>query len=72
MNRTDREYIEGDRIVLHNKQPVLTKPLKKGDKTNLRRGHLDHDRVIGGRVWDTVQAHRGKLEFQYIYNGDGD
>lgn len=52
-------FREGDRIVLHNKQPVLTKPLKKGDKTNLRRGHLDHNRVIGGRVWDTVQAHRG-------------
>ncbi|KAJ5983371.1 hypothetical protein N7481_005470 [Penicillium waksmanii] len=51
--------VEGDRIVLHNRQPVLTKPLKKGDKTNLRRGHLDHDRVIGNRVWDSVQAHKG-------------
>lgn len=48
--------------MLHNKQPVLTKPLKKGDKTNLRRGHLDHDRVIGSRVWDTVQAHKGKAD----------
>ncbi|KAJ5089379.1 hypothetical protein N7532_008063 [Penicillium argentinense] len=52
-------FREGDRIVLHNKQPILTKPLKRGDKTNLRRGHLEHDRVIGSRVWETVQAHKG-------------
>ncbi|KAJ5564641.1 hypothetical protein N7513_000883 [Penicillium frequentans] len=50
---------EGDQVLLHTKQPTLTKPLKKGGKTSLRRGHLEHDRAIGSRVWDAVQAHKG-------------
>jgi tRNA A58 N-methylase Trm61 len=53
-------YAEGDRAVLHQKQPQLTKPLKKGDKTHLRRGHVAHDNIIGSRPWDAVQAHKGK------------
>ncbi|KAJ5814896.1 tRNA (adenine-N(1)-)-methyltransferase [Penicillium riverlandense] len=52
-------FREGDRVLVHSKNPQLTKPLRQGDKTHLRRGHLDHDRVIGNRVWGTVQAHRG-------------
>ncbi|KAJ5637989.1 hypothetical protein N7490_007868 [Penicillium lividum] len=50
---------EGDQVLLHTKQPSLTKPLQKGGKTNLRRGHLEHDRAIGSRVWDAVQAQKG-------------
>ncbi|KAJ5281177.1 hypothetical protein N7478_006549 [Penicillium angulare] len=52
-------FQEGDRVLLNTKQPALTKPLKKGGKTNLRKGHLAHDLVIGNRVWDAVQAHKG-------------
>ncbi|KAJ5217210.1 hypothetical protein N7468_010218 [Penicillium chermesinum] len=52
-------FREGDRAVLHTKNPSLTKPLKHGGKTNLRRGHLEHSRIIGSRVWDAVQAHKG-------------
>ncbi|KAJ5136281.1 hypothetical protein N7448_004835 [Penicillium atrosanguineum] len=52
-------FQEGDRAVLHTKQPSLTKPLTKGSKTNLRRGHVEHDRIIGSRVRDAVQAHKG-------------
>ncbi|KAJ6014460.1 hypothetical protein N7540_009051 [Penicillium herquei] len=52
-------FQEGDRVVLHTKQPTLTKPLKKGGKTNLRRGNLEHDRVIGSRAWDAVQTQKG-------------
>lgn len=51
---------EGDRVVLHTKQPTLSKPLKRGEKINLRRGHLEHDRIIGSRVRDAIQAHKGR------------
>lgn len=51
---------EGDRVVLHTKQPQLSKPLIRGGKTNLRRGHLEHNHIIGSRVWDPVQAHKGQ------------
>jgi tRNA A58 N-methylase Trm61 len=54
-------FREGDRVLVHSKNPQLTKPLRQGDKTHLRRGHLDHDRVIGSRVWSAVQAHKGML-----------
>ncbi|KAJ5454446.1 uncharacterized protein N7458_005402 [Penicillium daleae] len=47
-------FREGDRAVLHQKQPQLTKPLKRGDKTHLRRGHVAHDNIIGSRVWDAA------------------
>ncbi|KAJ5168184.1 uncharacterized protein N7482_003778 [Penicillium canariense] len=53
-------FREGDRAVLHQKQPQLTKPLKAGDKTQLRRGYVAHDRIIGSRVWNAVQAHKGR------------
>ncbi|KAJ5086710.1 hypothetical protein NUU61_008017 [Penicillium alfredii] len=50
---------EGDRVVLHTKQPQLTRPLRKGDKTPVRRGYVEHDRIIGSRVWDAIQTHKG-------------
>lgn len=56
------ENAEGDRVVLHTKQPQLSTPLIRGGKTALRRGHLEHDRIIGSRVWDVVQAHRGQCD----------
>ncbi|KAJ5570055.1 uncharacterized protein N7459_009485 [Penicillium hispanicum] len=40
-------FREGDRVVLQTKQPSLSKPLKRGDKTHLRRGYVEHDRIIG-------------------------
>ncbi|KAJ5898994.1 hypothetical protein N7495_003738 [Penicillium taxi] len=48
----------GDWAIFHVKTPILKK-LKKGGKTNLRRGHVNHDDVIGRRVFDTVPAHKG-------------
>ena len=45
---------------MHTKQPTLSKPLKKGEKIHLRRGHLEHDRIIGSRVWDLIQAYKGR------------
>ncbi|KAF9892024.1 hypothetical protein FE257_002988 [Aspergillus nanangensis] len=52
-------FREGDRAIIHGKTPILTKPLRYGHKTNLRRGTLSHDTVIGQRVRDRIQAHKG-------------
>ncbi|KAI9376004.1 S-adenosyl-L-methionine-dependent methyltransferase [Aspergillus egyptiacus] len=52
-------FQEGDRVVVHGKPPLLTKPLQRGKKTDLRRGKLEHDKVIGRRVRDVVQARKG-------------
>ncbi|KAJ5172083.1 hypothetical protein N7492_004676 [Penicillium capsulatum] len=52
-------FREGDRVVLHTKQPTLSKPLKRGEKIHLRRGYLEHDRIIGSRVRDAIPAHKG-------------
>jgi hypothetical protein len=51
---------EGDRIVLHGKQPSLSKPLKKGDKLQSHRGSVDHNSILNKRVWDTVQSSKGQ------------
>ncbi|KAJ9241315.1 hypothetical protein DTO271D3_8396 [Paecilomyces variotii] len=52
-------FREGDRAIIHGKTPILTKPLTKGQKTEARRGVLKHDDIIGKRVRDLVQAHKG-------------
>ncbi|KAJ5544642.1 hypothetical protein N7535_006965 [Penicillium sp. DV-2018c] len=52
---------EGDRVILHGKQPSLSKALKKGDKIQTHKGVLDHDSIIGKRVWDTVQSRKGHV-----------
>ncbi|KAL1849271.1 hypothetical protein Plec18170_007563 [Paecilomyces lecythidis] len=52
-------FREGDRAIIHGKNPILTKPLTKGQKTDVRRGVLRHDDIIGKRVRDLVQAHKG-------------
>ncbi|KAI9932877.1 hypothetical protein ASPWEDRAFT_33865 [Aspergillus wentii DTO 134E9] len=52
-------FQEGDRVVIHGKNPSLTKPLKRGQKTDVRRGMLEHDNVIGRRVRDVVKSHKG-------------
>ncbi|KAG2418218.1 hypothetical protein HFD88_001319 [Aspergillus terreus] len=52
-------FREGDRAVIHGKTPTLTKPLRHGHKTDLRRGSLPHDSIIGQRVRDRVQAVKG-------------
>ena len=52
--------LEGDRVVIHGKHtPSLSKPLRKGNKTDTRRGVLEHDAIIDGRVWDVYRAHTG-------------
>ncbi|BDD58527.1 hypothetical protein MPDQ_002548 [Monascus purpureus] len=52
-------FKDGDRAIVHGKHPLLTKPLKKGSKTEVRRGVLRHDSIIGQRVRDLIQAHKG-------------
>lgn len=54
---------DGDRAIVHGKHPLLTKPLKKGSKTEVRRGVLRHDSIIGQRVRDLIQAHKGVLHW---------
>ncbi|PTU18416.1 hypothetical protein P175DRAFT_0526162 [Aspergillus ochraceoroseus IBT 24754] len=57
---TDFSYFrEGDRVIVHGKTPQLTKPLRKGQKSDVRRGQLEHDQIIGRRVRDLVQARKG-------------
>ncbi|CAG8346151.1 unnamed protein product [Penicillium nalgiovense] len=50
---------EGDRVILHGKQPSLSKALKPGEKLQTPRGAVEHDSIIGKRVWDTVQSRKG-------------
>ena len=50
---------EGDRAIVYGKNPLLTKPLKEGGKTDVRRGVLQHDQIIGKTVRDMVQAYKG-------------
>ncbi|THC99080.1 hypothetical protein EYZ11_001476 [Aspergillus tanneri] len=53
--------LEGDRAIVHipGKSSILTKPLQKGQKTNVRRGSLLHESIIGRRVRDRIQAQKG-------------
>ncbi|OOF95658.1 hypothetical protein ASPCADRAFT_207055 [Aspergillus carbonarius ITEM 5010] len=52
-------FQEGDRVVINGKTPLLSKPLRKGQKSDTRRGQLEHDNIIGRRVRDLVQARKG-------------
>ncbi|EAW10700.1 tRNA (adenine-N(1)-)-methyltransferase [Aspergillus clavatus NRRL 1] len=52
-------FQEGDRVIVHGKTPSLTKPLRRGQKTDVRRGTLEHNSIIGQRVRDQVKAHKG-------------
>lgn len=46
--------------MVHGKSPLLSKPLRKGHKSDTRRGQLEHDNIIGRRVRDLVQARKGQ------------
>lgn len=50
---------EGDRAIVQGRNPLLTKPLKHGERTEIARGHLNHSDIIGSPVWGTVQTHKG-------------
>ncbi|KAB8278943.1 S-adenosyl-L-methionine-dependent methyltransferase [Aspergillus minisclerotigenes] len=52
-------FREGDRAIVHGKTPSLTKPLRQGQKTDLRRGYLEHNNIIGRRVRERIQAQKG-------------
>ncbi|KAL2860720.1 tRNA (adenine-N(1)-)-methyltransferase [Aspergillus lucknowensis] len=52
-------FREGDRVVIHGRNPLLTKPLQRGQKSDTRRGQLEHDQIIGRRVRDLVRARKG-------------
>ncbi|OGM46983.1 tRNA (adenine-N(1)-)-methyltransferase [Aspergillus bombycis] len=53
-------FREGDRAIVHGKTPSLTKPLQQGQKTDLRRGYLEHNNIIGRRVRERIQAQKGQ------------
>ncbi|KAE8328293.1 S-adenosyl-L-methionine-dependent methyltransferase [Aspergillus sergii] len=53
-------FREGDRAIVHGKTPSLTKPLRQGQKTDLRRGYLEHNNIIGRRVRERIQAQKGQ------------
>ncbi|KAL2799514.1 S-adenosyl-L-methionine-dependent methyltransferase [Aspergillus keveii] len=55
-------FREGDRVIINNakgRDPLLTKPLRNGQKSDVRRGQLEHDQIIGRRVRSLVQARKG-------------
>ncbi|OJJ82091.1 tRNA (adenine-N(1)-)-methyltransferase [Aspergillus glaucus CBS 516.65] len=52
-------FRDGDRVIVHGKNPILSKPLRQGHRTDTRRGTLYHDTIIGRRVRDLYPAHKG-------------
>ncbi|PGH27328.1 hypothetical protein AJ80_01038 [Polytolypa hystricis UAMH7299] len=54
-------FREGDRVFVHGKNPLLTKPLRANDQTSARRGLLKHNDIIGKRSRDLVQAYKGPM-----------
>ncbi|KAL1958199.1 hypothetical protein VTO42DRAFT_5054 [Malbranchea cinnamomea] len=52
-------FQEGDRVVIHGKNPILSKPLQRGKKITTPRGHIDHDDIIGRSTRDFVRPHKG-------------
>ncbi|KAL2808373.1 S-adenosyl-L-methionine-dependent methyltransferase [Aspergillus granulosus] len=55
-------FREGDQVIINNakgRDPLLTKPLQRGQKSDVRRGQLEHDKIIGRRVRSLVQARKG-------------
>ena len=64
---------EGDRVIIHGKQPSLSKALKRGENLQTARGSVDHDSIIGKRVWDMVQSRKGQhTHFSMISGHDTD
>ncbi|KAE8133252.1 S-adenosyl-L-methionine-dependent methyltransferase [Aspergillus pseudotamarii] len=59
-------FREGDRAIIHGKTPSLTKPLQPGQKTDLRRGYLEHSSIIGRRVRERIQAQKGQHNINYL------
>ncbi|EEA20147.1 hypothetical protein TMatcc_000122 [Talaromyces marneffei ATCC 18224] len=53
-------FREGDRAIIQGRIPHITKPLKHGNRTEVARGYLNHNDIIGSRVWDLIQAQKGK------------
>ncbi|KAL3464695.1 S-adenosyl-L-methionine-dependent methyltransferase [Aspergillus heterothallicus] len=56
-------FREGDRVVINNtkgRDPILTKPLQKGRKSDLARGQLEHDQIIGRSVRSLIQTRKGQ------------
>ena len=62
---TKLERLEGDRAIIHGKTPSLTKPLQPGQKTDLRRGYLEHSNIIGRRVRERIQAQKGQHDINW-------
>ncbi|PGH01812.1 hypothetical protein GX51_04992 [Blastomyces parvus] len=52
-------FQEGDRVLLNVKNPILTKPLKKDERTKLPRGYIEHTEIIGKGPRDPIKANKG-------------
>lgn len=52
--------LEGDRVLIHGKNPILSKPLKRSHKSPTPRGHIEHDDIIGQSARDVIRANKGK------------
>lgn len=52
-------FTEGDRVLVHGRKSVLSRPLKKNDKTDLPFGAVAHNDIIGKSSRDTVQTNTG-------------
>lgn len=50
---------EGDRVIVQGRNPLLTKPLRPGKRTEVSRGVLEHNDIIGKRARDLIKAHKG-------------
>ncbi|KKZ63439.1 hypothetical protein EMCG_02250 [[Emmonsia] crescens] len=54
-------FQEGDRVLINTKIPILTKPLKKDEKTKLSHGSLEHIEIIGKKPRDPIRAKKGSV-----------
>ncbi|OJD15654.1 hypothetical protein AJ78_04115 [Emergomyces pasteurianus Ep9510] len=54
-------FQEGDRVLINTKTPILTKPLKKDERTKLPRGYIEHIEIIGKKPRDPIKANKGAL-----------
>ncbi|KAG5304617.1 tRNA (adenine-N(1)-)-methyltransferase [Histoplasma capsulatum G186AR] len=54
-------FQEGDRVLINTKTPILTKPLRNDDKTQLPRGFLNHVDIIGKTPRDPIKSKKGAV-----------
>lgn len=58
-HRSNNHVTEGDRVLIQGRKPILTKPIRKNDKTDMQFGSLEHNAIIGKSSRDVVQTSKG-------------